>query len=150
MLHFTANPETNLEPITPGSYEVELTAEWKKTREDVPYINCCFKIREDVEQEFKGRLVFDGIYKSKKTGELQASKINGILSTIPNVKQDFESYDELLQYINGTKMIITIDIEEADPSIENSKDRNILVYMSYKPTQHPVKLEEITDDDLPF
>lgn len=155
MLHFEGTKQNaEYELITPNKYEVTLTAEWKETKNSKKrYINCAFTIRKDVDQSFQGRMVFDGIYESKKTGELQASKINGILSAIPNARQDFDSYDDLIQYVNDKNMIIEIDIEEADPQNPESKDKNIVKYLSYEPTQHKTRMEKISEqdaDELPF
>lgn len=154
MLHFDGTVENSYELITPNDYEVTLTAEWKETKSTKKhFINCAFTIRKDVEQDFQGRMVFDGIYESKKTGALQTSKINGILSAIPNAKQDFESYDELIQYISGRNMIVSIDIEDADPQNPDSKDRNVIKYLSYAPTKHKTKVEAMNEadaDELPF
>lgn len=134
-LHFDKQVEKNeFELIPNGEYEVTLNAEWKTTRNGDQFINCTFKIRKDVEQDFGGRLVFDGIYKTRANGEFQTSKINGILSAIPNARQDFESYDDLIQYINDQNMIIEIETQKADPTYAGSKDKNIVKYLSYKPS----------------
>lgn len=155
MLHYDKVVEkTEYELVQPGEYEVTLNAEWKQTRVGDNYINCVFKIRKDVEQDFGGRIVFDGIYKNKNTGELQPSKINGILAAIPNAKQDFESYDELIQYINDQNMIVEINIQKADPSVVGSKDKNVIKYLSYKQSEVGVQLQEQPSDAsnnvLPF
>lgn len=162
MLHFDKTIEKK-ELITPGRYEVTLNADWGKTLAGTNYINCVFKIRKDVSQDFGGRLVFDGIFKSKNTDDFQASKINAILAAIPNAVQDFESYDELIQYINDTNMIVDIGIQKADPMNPASKDRNIINYLSYAPTNvGPVKAEvkeetvegltrvDVPEDELAF
>lgn len=153
MLHYDKVVEkTEFELVQPGEYEVTLNAEWKQTRMGENYINCVFKVRKDVEQDFGGRIVFDGIYKNKNTGELQPAKINGILAAIPNAKQDFESYDELIQYINDQNMIVEINIQKADPSVVGSKDKNIIKYLSYKQSEVGVQLKESTSENevLPF
>lgn len=156
MLHFSGEKEKTgvFELITPDKYEVTLMAEWRETKVSKKrYINCAFLIRKDVEQDFQGRIVFDGIYESKKTGDLQASKINAILSAIPNARQDFETYDDLIQYINGKNMIVEIEIENAKDDNPDSKDKNVIKYLSYEPTQHKSRMEELNEvdaDDLPF
>lgn len=161
MLHFENKIEdSRTTPITPGEYEVILNTEWKETKQTKQkYINCAFTIRKDVKQEFGGRMVFDGIYKSKQTGDFQQSKINGLLYAIPNPRLDFETYDELIQYLNDTPMIISVELEPADPNVEGSKDRNVVKYLSYKPTVAGKEsgsayldrtAEKVDPDDLPF
>ncbi len=136
MINFTGkNETTEFELIEDGDYEVTLNAEFKQkfTDPDDVYINCKFAIRTDVEQAFGGRIVFDSIYKTKSTGDYQKSKINGILSAIPDAKLSFEDYDEFVQYINGKNMVITIETELANEF--HSKDKNIVKYLSYKPSK---------------
>lgn len=159
-LHFTGEKEnTEYQLITKGTYEVVLNCEWRKnTNNNEPYINCIFTIRTDITQDFGGRKVFDAIYKSKTTGEFLSSKINGLLSVIPNAQHDFEDYDELIQYLNGKTMRVEVEIQKADTvNYPNSKDKNVIKYLSYTPSQvnNPaifdgiaVETEEI--DDLGF
>lgn len=144
--------------IEPGQYAVTLNAEWQKTKAGDPYINCIFKIRKDVEQDFGGRIVFDGIYKDKKTGVLKEDKINGILSTVEKPKTDFEDYDDLIQYFNGLNMYVDIAISPADPENPNSKEKNVIKYLSYAPYTEGTSAEANTNttneieenDELPF
>ena len=157
MLHFDGKVQENkeFELIEEGDYEVTLEAEWAKTKySGEQYNNCKFTIRKDVDQKFGGRMVFDGIYKNKTTGEYNSSKINAILAAIPCAKMDFNDYDELIQYINGQNMIITIKTQEAQGDYSA---RSIVEFCSYRTTEHlpqngeKPKLEEVDDpDSLPF
>lgn len=161
-LHFTGEvQETEFTLIEPGTYAVVMNAEFKKTKKGDDFINCSFRIMKEYDNLWGGRIVFDGIYKSAKTCTFQETKINSILATIPNFKTDFEDYDELVQYINGTKMAIDIDIEKADENVPGSKDRNIVKYLSYRPFNEADFVEVIDktqpkvetpdeDDGLPF
>lgn len=145
-LHFSgekAQQQTTFEPITPGKYEVILNTEWRKARNGNMYINCMFKIRKGFGQDFENRVVFDGIYKSKTTGEFSEQKINAMLAAIPNAKRDFEDYDDLIQYLNDKPMIVEIDIELPDPEYPDSKERNIVTYLSYEPS----KIDTVSDDE---
>ena len=98
-------------------------------------------------------MVFDGIYKNKTTGEYNSSKINAILAAIPCAKMDFNDYDELIQYIKGQNMIITIKTQEAQGDYSA---RSIVEFCSYRTTEHlpqngeKPKLEEVDPDSLPF
>lgn len=131
-LHFDKTVEKkDFELIAAGEYEVTLSADWGKTKAGDPFINCTYTIRKDVQQDFGGRLIFDGIYKSKLTGEFQASKLNGILAAIPDSTQDFETYDDVIQYISGANMIVEVEVQKGDPGYN---DKNVIKYLSYKPT----------------
>lgn len=155
MLHFDGKvQDKEFEPIAEGDYEVSLEAEWAKTKTSgEPYINCKFTIRKDVDQKFGGRMVFDGIYKNKTTGEYNSSKINAILAAIPCAKMDFDDYDGLIQYINGQNMIISIKTQEAQGDYSA---RSVVEFCSYRTTEHlPTNSEkptltEVNDEDLPF
>lgn len=136
-LTFTAKLENTYELIKEGEYEFILKAEWKQTKDGNPYINFVWQIRKDVEQENAGRIIFDPLYRNKETGEFSASRINGLLSAIPNVKLDFEDYDDLIQYMNGQCMRAKVGIKKANPEDPLSKDRNNIVFGSYRPTAHP-------------
>lgn len=160
-LHFTGEvQESEFALIEPGTYAVVMKAEFKKTKGGNDFINCSFQILKEFNSDWGGRLVFDGIYKSQQTGEFQRAKIDAILATIPNFKTDFDDYADLVQYINGTEMLIDIDIEKADDNVPNSKDRNIVKYLSYRPfdkaqvksapTKEQPKVEQLSDDELPF
>ena len=138
MLEFTGQANNNFDLVTKGDYEVVINMEWKRTKTGDNYINCAFKIRKDVDQPYGGRIVFDPIYKTKATGEFSPSKINGILSTIPNAKLTFENYDELIQYCNGMPMRITVESEAIDSDDPNSKMKNIVKFGSYMPTRFPL------------
>jgi len=156
-LHFnpdeTGASRDDFELIEPGRYNCTLTTEWRETRGGDAYINCAFRIDRDGNQKYGGRIVFDGIYKSKTTGDYQASKINALLATIPKPKTDFEDYDELLLYLNGIKVNVEIDIEPADSERPMSKDKNIITYLSYRPVENNNESSSIdipSDMDIPF
>jgi hypothetical protein len=143
-LNFTGKNDSKYELIEKGDYEVTLQCEWAKKKNDPSklYINCKFKIREDVEQSFPGRLVFDSIYEQENTGDYNKTKINGLLGAIPRAKLDFEDYDELIQYLNGQNMVITIEVEKANQW--HADDRNVVKYLSYRPSEVPTPVAATT------
>ena len=168
MLDFSQEKQ-ELELIEEGEYELELKMEWAKTQAGDPYINCLFRIREDVNQEYKGRTIYDGIYRTKKTGEFNYAKIKGIIDTQPNPTYQFEDYDEVILTLNNTLLRAKVTVEEADESRAGSKTKNVIEYLSYKPTKYPTKkdtaktvnnikptpkveeeFDELDDESLPF
>lgn len=163
-LSFSGKNENSYELIKAGEYELVLKASWDKTMSGDKYISCCYTIREDVEQEHQGRLLFDGIY-ADANGVYDEKRINAILSTIENPKLDFEDYDEIIQYINGKLLKGEISVVKANPEKGYEKDKNKIKFWTFKPTAYPeykMKVEtssgfavyqnqtEITDEDLPF
>lgn len=137
-LHFTGQVTTGFDPIEPDDYETTISLEYKKTQAGDLFINCRFTIREDVDQDFQRRIIFDGIYKSKTTGEYSPSKINALLAAIntneDNPQWDFEDYDDLIQFLNGKNVKITVELQKADPNNPSSTDKNVVKYLSYRPT----------------
>jgi hypothetical protein len=98
-IQFTGKVETSYSPVPKGDYEAKLRVEKDKTKAGTEYIKVTSIIREDVKQDIEGqggRLVFDGIYKSKETGIYNAKRIDYILAAIPNAKLEFEGYDDLI------------------------------------------------------
>lgn len=145
-LNFSGKVDQNYELVEKGDYEVTLSCEWaKKFNSDEKYINCKFRIRDDVEQSFGGRVIFDSIYKQVGTDDYNKTKINGILSAIPNAKLDFDDYDELIQYLNGKNMIVTVEIDPANAY--HQKDKNIVKYLSYRPSELAADTATATEDD---
>lgn len=160
-----SNKET-YELIEQGEYEVILEkAELAKTKNgEKTYIALSFRIRNDVEQKFQNKLIFENIWKDKDNqNHYDDAKIQKILLTQgPNGKYEFANgYPELIQYINGLSMRITIEKKEADQWHE--EPYNQVKYRSYKPSNaKPQELVsnqplsqnlsniEVNDDDLPF
>lgn len=170
MLHFdkSSNTKKEFELVKEGRYETILTAEWGKDFDGSTLINCIYKIRKDVEQEFQGRVVFDKI-KADKNGIYHTGRINAILAAIPDAQCDFETYDDLIQYFNDKLLNIEVTIIKANPDYPNSKDKNGIKYYTTTATQFPEykdikkevsveitkapsnnNLPEINDEDLPF
>ena len=152
--------EEKYELIKAGEYEVVLdTAEIKVSKDGSKrFISCLFKIREDVEQVEQGRIIFDNIFEDKKNpGQFSLNKLQKLLLVQGKEgKYKFDDDDELVQFINGLYMRITI---ENKPSDEYHPDPyNQVKYCSYKPSNHlPKNLikeepkEFVVDEaDLPF
>lgn len=165
MLDFSQKKEKTRRIIEkPGFYEMELKAEWAETSKKVPYINCIFTVRSDVNQEYQGMYVYDGIYKSSTTGDFNYDKIQALIETQVKPNYQFEDYDELIQHFNGLLLRAEVLIEEADDNVPNSKRKNVIKYCSYAKTNHPTKgsvstpsrfdtqptTTDVSDDEIPF
>lgn len=151
--------------ITEGDYEVVLQlAEKRETLTGKVYINCQFKIRNDVNQPFAGAYVYDAIWEDKtREGTFDFNKLKAIVKTQPDAKLTFASDDEIIQFINGLLMKVHILKKPADSY--HTEEYNEIKYCSYKPTSAPLKTIgeangvssvsvpsniEINDEDLPF
>lgn len=148
-MHFDTAEEAR-QLIDEGEYEVTLNAEWKE-RNGKRFINCAFKIRNDIDQKFGGRIVFDPIYKSKTSDEYQPAKISKILDAIPNAPRDFEDYDGVIQFINNANMRITVKIKPAEGEYAEKNEVSYLSYAPSKAGKSKVTLTEVDpEDELPF
>lgn len=163
--------------IDAGDYEVVLKITKKRTKDlKKDYANLDFKIRDDVEQKFQGSHVFDKVFRDVANPEwFDTKKFGSILvtqKTREGYKPKWDEVDELIQWLNGAVLKITIEKVFDDYS---QKEENRVKYLSYKPTElgpyvEPVKNAEgkkeekqdqaqaggnvenldIPKDDLPF
>lgn len=116
------------------------------------YLRVQLKVRDDVEQEGKNRVVSDFIRWDDATGQYNGKKINRILAT-QDVKENtrFETVDDVINFLTGCNLIANIKVSEYN----GKKNNNVYFYMT---TKHPAdklsnnKVEEgdIVDEDMPF
>ena len=109
------------------------------------------RIRDDVEQQCKNRVLSDFIRYDETTQQYNEKKINRLLysqKTPENTR--FETIEEIIDKLTGGYLIASIKTSEWQGKTTNN------VYF-YKPTEHPaktlgskVKEEDIVDDDMPF
>jgi hypothetical protein len=143
--------------VDEGEYEVVINnAEIRKTKTEKEYLSVDYVIRKDVDQEFKGKHVFESIWRDKNNPEIfDYTKLNKIICTQPEAKLEFGSIEEVIQYLNGLKLIIYI---ETTFDVYSNSERNAVKRYSYKPTQYPEEQTitqntsriEVASDDLPF
>lgn len=152
------------ELLPEGDYEVVLQEMGRKIipssgKEKIAII---FRVRDDVEQDCKGRLVFEDIWKEKENPEyFNRKRLNKLLGT---QKIDdghvFEDINSIAEFMKGAFLIAHV-VREFDEY--SGQDRNRVAY--YKPTKSgtqelkreedagskpKLKLEDIPDDQLPF
>lgn len=153
---FTGKSESTYNPIPRGNYEAILKVEYDKTKSTGDtYIKVVSIVRSDVKQEIEGqggRLVFDGIYKNKETGEYNNKRIDFLLSAIPNAKLTFEDYDEVVQYLNGKAVKVAVEIERVNEEDPDSRLKNVVkkYLQSDLVIANAEQKFEIKDEDLPF
>ena len=158
---FDTNGEFSL--IDDGKYEVVIEkVEPKESTKGNKYLNFTFKIRNDVEQEFKNRKLFYRV--TAKDGDpcYDFNRINKIIITqknTSNYKKYFTDVDEVLQYLVGLHLVITVETAFDDYS---QKDGNNVKDWSFEPSvwdtqSHEPKIVavnteelDLPDDKLPF
>jgi hypothetical protein len=100
-------------------------------------IGLTWEIRKDVQQACQGRLIFDDIRKDKNNpDEFNQQKIYEIIHggqdhNDKNAKFQFETYDEIAQYINGMNCRIDVDVSTSN----SGKKFNRIKFGGYHPSQ---------------
>ena len=161
-VEFDTNGEFTL--IDDGKYEVLLEkVEPKVSTNGNKYLNLTFKIRADVEQNFKNRKLFYRI--NAKEGDptgYDFNRLNKLIITqknTANYKKYFNDIDEVLQYLVGLHLVLYVETSFDDYM---GKDRNSVKDWSFEPSvwdtqEHPVEIQkanteqlELEDQELPF
>lgn len=122
-----------------GDYEVVLDKiEIKQSSNGNEYANLQYKVRNDVDQSFKNRVLFDTLFKEKDkegriTGFYNRARITKILKAIfpENTPLNFQSAEDIFETMVGHKLIVNVNQRHDDYFGE---DRNYIAY--FKPTKH--------------
>lgn len=122
-MSFTVNYDDVFEGndlIPQGDYEVIVKkAEEKETKDgSKKYISIQLAVRNDIDQKYKNKIIFECLFKGKDTGKYQMKQFNTISKAlkIPNGK-NYSSLDELLGDWNNKPMLVRIKHEEYNGNI---------------------------------
>lgn len=113
---FDYSEKKEFSPIEPGSYEVQISnAEMKQSANGKNYIAVTFIIRDDVEQEFKNRYIWDNIWENDvyRNAEGKRIKKDDYNAMTPEQKQTIsvtKEYDDI-------KIRTLIQAQDADSTI---------------------------------
>lgn len=149
---YTYNAESNVKKE--GVYECFIEKlEQGETNNGIKRINITFRIRSDVEQEYKGGTIFDTIWREKENPEFyDKKKINRLLGT-QNVKEGttFASIEEVIKCLSGAKLQVNLGVRFSEYS---GKDENYVKYYGSSKVVAQTfannETIEITEEDLPF
>lgn len=144
--------------IKEGEYEVSIDKiETKELQSGKKKIAIQFRLRSDVIQDHKNRVIFEDIWQERDTEYYNRKRINQLLGTqdIEDGKV-FSNVDEILDTLKGSQLRMKIVVQFDDYKQEDVN--KILYYMSseMKPqTLEDVNKKEtptidISEDDLPF
>ena len=117
-MSFTVNYDDAFEGndlIPQGDYEVIVKkAEEKETKNgDKKYISIQLAVRNDIDQKYKNKVIFESMFKKKDTGKYIPKQFNSVAKAlkIPNGK-NYNSLDELLDDWENKTARVRIKHEE--------------------------------------
>lgn len=145
--------------VSEGDYEVQIERIEKKTLpvSGKEKLSVMFRIRSDVEQPNKNRVVFEDIWSEKSNPEFfNRKRINQLMGT-QKIEDGhvFDTISDVIDFLDGSYLRIHVAIEFDDYS---GRDRNqVKYYMSSKfgkkelakPEPEPDAIP-IMEDELPF
>ena len=126
-------PESN-ELVKDGDYECTIeNIKIKTTPNGVEYLSVMCRVRDDVEQAYKNKCLFDSIWHSKENPNIfNPKRINQLLGT--QAVQDgqvFDTIDDVINFLTGAKLIAHVKIEFSE---YQNKDINVIKY--FNKSQH--------------
>ena len=156
--------ETKFEPLPEGDYEVSVEKIELRTLRTSGKVKVALqlRVRSDVEQEGKGRVIFDDVWKEKDHPEyFNRKRINMLLGT-QDVKDGtvFDTIQDVMNALQGARMIAHVALEFDDFRGEtinrvkwyrSSKTKpQTLGTASSAPVTSGTASIEMSDDELPF
>lgn len=156
-----ASNANNYDLLKEGEYEVFIEkAAIKTLSTGSQKISLQLRVRSDVEQEGKNRVIFEDIWKEKENPQFfNRKRLNQILGTQHfEDGKEFRDIDDLLQTITGANLIVKVGVDFDD---YYKRDTNYISYyktskqqpktLGAAPNPAPAKAGlEIADEDLPF
>ena len=146
------------DPLPEGDYEVTAEkAELRTLQSGKIKISLWLRVRSDVEQEGKGRVIFDDIWREKDHPEFfNRKRLNAILGALGTKDGTvFDTIQDVLLAIQGGHMIAHV-VQEFDDHRGETVNR---VKFYHKSKTKPQSLApatsgtagiELSDDELPF
>lgn len=154
---YTSN-ENEVKLLNDGEYECVIDEIKEKTygMENKTCLSIQFRIRSDVEQAGKNRIVFETLYKSKETNDYNGKRIGNLLCAcgLP-VGKSKDTISEVCKFCKGAYLLVGIGIRMNDYLGKN--ENYVKFYGKTKNASNastlvnePKQEEEISDDMLPF
>lgn len=132
-----------------GDYEVILEKiEIKKALSGNNYANFTYRVRSDVDQKFKNRIIFDTIFQEKdasgkSNGFFNRARITKIVKAVypENTPLKFDSIEDIFESIVGKKLVVNVNQRHDD---FRDDEVNYVVY--FKASQHGDKVLTSSSD----
>jgi len=127
--------EEEFELLPENDYEVVLEKiEQKQTPSGKKKLQLSYRVRSDVDQEFKNRVVFEDIWEEKDNpGIYNHRRLNKLMGTQENINEgdQFDTIQDVINFLNGVYLQVHI-VKEVDPY--DNKEKNRVAF--YKKTNH--------------
>lgn len=129
--------------IPEGEYEVFIEkAELGSNKDNTNHcISLQYRLRDDVEQQYKRFVVFERLWQNKETKQFNTDRLHRLLSCATSIEDGkvFNSLQEVLDTLKGAKLIINVKVEHDD---YNDVDKNFVYF--YKKSKHlPQSLDQV-------
>lgn len=150
-----------------GEYEALIESlEVRTTPNGKNKLTVKFRIRTDVEQAYRNKIMYKDIWEDKEEPDkFNVKQINKLLGTQPDIQngQEFENINKIIDFLTGKPLIIHIAIEfdnyrgEDVNTVDYYKKSKVggqeTLFQSVEDESKPieeVKKDIIDTDDLPF
>lgn len=163
-------PKKEFEPVDEGEYEVRIESyEYRTTSSGKRQLNFKLRIRDDVEQKNKGRVLFYSITEKENDRAFNYYRINKLLvstKNCPEYREKFKEFDEILQYLVGRQFLLYTTVMDGtngkpfnqidDDTFEVSKwnvshpAAGPKVVQSSEPVAKNTEQLDLPDQELPF
>lgn len=153
--------ENTVRVIPEGEYEVIIEKVELQANKD--NTNKCiflqYRIREDVDQEYKRFVIFERIWQNRETHQFNLDRLNRLLSSATKLADGkvFNTLNEVLEELKDSKLRVVVKIEHDD---YRDEDRNFVYFyksskvqatqLSSTTSSSTTSSVEITENDLPF
>lgn len=146
--------------MKPGEYECIVTdIRESATKGGTPYVSVDLVVRNDVEQEYRNKHIWDSLWLSEKAAPISAKKINAIDKALKMPEAEYADYTEWGQACAGKPCRIRVSIQPARDGYE-ARERidwyrettapEVAHVWKAKPQPNEAFTPVKADDDLPF
>lgn len=123
------------------------------TKNGTENISINLRVRSDIEQECKNRVIYDTIWKEKENPEFfDRRKINRLLGTQKVAEgTTYSSVDEIIDFLKGKTLCVNLGVRFSD--YKGADENYVKFYTSTKVVEQTFTTNEsvdITEDELPF
>lgn len=156
---YTFTKENDYSLLNEGEYEVIIERiEEKVTQNGKKNISIMFRVREDLEQEGKNRILFESIWKERDTDFYNRKRLNQLIGT--QHFEDGKTFKDIADVLDNLKnAYLIVNVKQVYNDYKQEDENSIAYYKSSNHLPKALSAEsvskntkgiEIPDEDLPF